>query len=264
MNNKILGFLIALLILLGGGCLVFLKIGKQADEKIDLNPSGKTVVFNVTAQKFRFDPAEIRVNKGENVIINITGIDATHVFAITEYGINKMISHGKTEQVRFVADKAGTFAYTCTIPGHQDMKGSLIVSQEIQPPLPGEAKKTLSLKNQGLEKFPQEILGMTDLVELDISSNRLTGALPAEIRFLKNLKKLNASDNRMTGIPAEIGQLSELEELDYSDNMITGLPLELKNLKKLKILNLTGNDYSTIDLAQIKSSLPGLVVVGEK
>lgn len=119
----------------------------------------------------------------------------------------------------------------------------------------------LDLSNKNLDKFPSYVLKMTDLQELNISHNNLTGALPAEIRFLQNLKILNASYNQMTGVPAEIGQLKNLEVLDFSNNQLTGLPYELANLKKLKVLNLSGNNYSTIDLEIIKKGLPSGVQI---
>lgn len=113
----------------------------------------------------------------------------------------------------------------------------------------------LDLSNQGLSKLPEEALSRTDLIELDISYNSLTGALPAEIRHLQNLKILNASNNLMTGIPAEIGQLTNLEVLDLSNNKLTGLPYEMANLKKLRILNLSGNNYAEQDLDIIRRGL---------
>ena len=115
---------------------------------------------------------------------------------------------------------------------------------------------SLDLSNQNLDKLPQHVLNRTNLEELNISNNNINGALPAEIRFLKNLKVLNASNNIMTGVPAEIGQLSNLEVLDLSNNKLTGLPYELGNLKKLKILILSGNSYSKQDLDLIKKGLP--------
>jgi len=118
-----------------------------------------------------------------------------------------------------------------------------------------EKKNVLDLSNQGLEKLPAYVLNMSNLKQLNISNNRLTGALQAEIHNLKNLKVLNASDNLMTGVPAEVGQLQNLEILDLSNNKLTGLPNELGNLKKLKQLNLSGNDYSKQDLEIIKRRL---------
>jgi len=114
----------------------------------------------------------------------------------------------------------------------------------------------LDLSGRGLTSVPQDVFSRTDLTNLDLSSNNLTGALPAEIRHLKHLRTLNLSHNQFTGVPAEIGQLTDLEVLDLSYNFITGLPHELGHLTNLKILNLTGNDYSTYDLDIIKQTLP--------
>lgn len=116
--------------------------------------------------------------------------------------------------------------------------------------------KTLDLSGQGLEKLPSYVLSRTDLEELNISNNKLIGALPSEIGKLTNLKVLNASNNLMTGVPAEIGHLPNLEVLDLSNNQLTGLPNELGQLSKLKILNLSGNDYSEQDLDIIRNGLP--------
>ena len=124
--------------------------------------------------------------------------------------------------------------------------------------------KTLNLSNQGLRKVPSDTFNQTAVEELNLSSNSLDGSLPGEIRFLKNLKVLNLSNNNFTGVPAEIGQLSNLEVLDLSNNKITGLPNELANLKNLKLLKLSGNNYSTSDLEIIKKGLPNSVVIETK
>lgn len=125
----------------------------------------------------------------------------------------------------------------------------------------GQTGVILDLSNQGLAKLPAYVLERTNLTKLDISNNKLTGALPAEIRFLKNLKILDASYNQMTGVPAEVGQLTELTELNLSYNQLTGLPYELGNLKNLKILNLKGNSYSEADLNKILEGIPNVTVI---
>ena len=121
--------------------------------------------------------------------------------------------------------------------------------------------KVLDLSRQNLSKLQGDVFSQTQLERLDISSNNLTGALPAEIRHLANLKVLNASNNRMTGVPAEIGQLSKLEVLDLSNNQLTGLPQEIANLKNLKVLDLSGNNPSKQDLDVIQKALPDLQVI---
>jgi len=127
-------------------------------------------------------------------------------------------------------------------------------------PVPGTeapaASSRLNLSGQGLTALPSSVLGRTDLQELDVSDNRIGGALPAEIGRLTALRILDASGNAMTGVPAEVGRLSELRRLDLSDNALTGLPHELAGLKNLVTLDLRGNDVSKTDLDIIRAGIP--------
>jgi Leucine-rich repeat (LRR) protein len=119
-----------------------------------------------------------------------------------------------------------------------------------------QTNKKLDLSDQNLEIIPEYVFSQEDLEELDVSNNRLTGAIQAEIRQLQNLTVLNAGNNQMTGVPAEIGQLKNLQVLDLSDNLLTGLPLELGNLQNLTTLDISGNNYSELDLSTIQEKLP--------
>ncbi|MDD5031548.1 MAG: leucine-rich repeat domain-containing protein [Patescibacteria group bacterium] len=118
------------------------------------------------------------------------------------------------------------------------------------------ANNKLDLSSQQLKKVPDYVFKLTNLEELDLSNNQLTGAIQAEIRHLQKLKVLKADNNLMTGVPAEIGQLQNLQILDLSNNQLTGLPYELGNLKNLKTFNISGNNYSTLDLGIITEKLP--------
>lgn len=140
----------------------------------------------------------------------------------------------------------------------------------------------LDLSGQQLKKVPDYIFRLTNLEELNISNNQITGALQAEIGNLKSLKVLDANNNLMTSIPAEIGQLpnlqvfnishnllagipkeigqaQSLQTLDLSNNQLTGLPFEMGILKNLQTLNISGNNYSSSDLDTISGSLPANV-----
>ena len=110
--------------------------------------------------------------------------------------------------------------------------------------------------NKGLTKFPADVLSKTRTQALDLSHNALTGAMPAEIRFLQDLEVLNVSYNDMTGLPAELGQLKKLRILNVSNNRLTGIPRELGDLGNLQVLDLSGNDISQQDLDVIRARLP--------
>ncbi|MGH2360948.1 MAG: cupredoxin domain-containing protein [bacterium] len=86
--------------------------------------------IDITARKYKFEPAEIRVKQGTLVELHITSLDVQHGFDIPEMGIKEPIPKGGTAVVRFKADKRGQFRIACSIvcgPGHDDMRGRLIV-----------------------------------------------------------------------------------------------------------------------------------------
>lgn len=132
-------------------------------------------------------------------------------------------------------------------------------NETTQQPISG---RTLDLSGRGLEKIDQKYFDDTSITILNVSNNNLTGALPAEIRKLKNLQVLDASNNKMTGIPAEIGQLSELRIANFANNNISGLPLEIGNLKNLQTLDLRGNpNVSQYDLSKIQPQIPNAQIL---
>ena len=72
---------------------------------------------------------------------------------------------------------------------------------------------------------------MSNLTQLILGSNQLTGSIPPEIGNLTNLEVLWLSDNQLTGsIPPEIGNLTNLIGLRLNDNQLTGIiPDEICN-----------------------------------
>ena len=91
--------------------------------------------------------------------------------------------------------------------------------------------------------IPPELTHLTQLTELDLSANELTGLLPPELGGLESLKSLDLNENDLTGsLPPELGGLASLESLDLSGNSFSGpIPSELASLESLRSLDLDFN-----------------------
>lgn len=104
--------------------------------------------IKMTARQYAFDPAVLKVNRGDTVRLRITSLDVTHGFYLEAYDLKVSIipdspylevSHPsrpdeppkKLEEVVFVADQAGKFRYRCSRTCgtmHPFMQGELVVA----------------------------------------------------------------------------------------------------------------------------------------
>lgn len=78
------------------------------------------------------DRPVITVSKGDLVVFRLRSSDVIHGFSLKDFGvfITDGIQPGKSTLVSFVADKAGTFTFSCNaICGdkHEKMQGTLVV-----------------------------------------------------------------------------------------------------------------------------------------
>jgi len=72
----------------------------------------------------------ISVKKGAAVTLRIKNLDVSHGFGLDEFGINKVTPAGEVTEIKFRADKEGTFTFYCTVfcgTGHPSHNGTLIV-----------------------------------------------------------------------------------------------------------------------------------------
>jgi cytochrome c oxidase subunit 2 len=88
--------------------------------------------FEVTAARFRFEPASLEVTEGDRIALTLRSADGTHGFAIPDFQVKATIPKGGSPvTVEFVAAKAGTFKFECSEycgSGHRQMKGRLVVA----------------------------------------------------------------------------------------------------------------------------------------
>lgn len=77
----------------------------------------------VFVELHRWSPNTIVVNKGDTVVLKVTNPRGNyHSFSIPEFGVSTSMldPRGGTETVEFVADKAGTFTFSCGVPYNPD------------------------------------------------------------------------------------------------------------------------------------------------
>ena len=89
-----------------------------------------TVTVTVEGSNFKFVPAEIKVKKGQKVVVMFKNVGGFHDFVVDEFKAKtKQIKNGEEDRVEFVADKVGSFEYYCSVGEHREMGmvGKLIV-----------------------------------------------------------------------------------------------------------------------------------------
>ncbi|XP_030959801.1 receptor-like protein EIX2 [Quercus lobata] len=123
--------------------------------------------------------------------------------------------------------------------------------------------ENVRLVPKGNEMEYQENLKLVRLI--DLSSNNLSGSIPAEISNLSKLRFLNLSRNHLMGkIPEKIGSMKELESVDLSRNHLSGkIPPSMSNLTFLSLLDLSYNNLSgTIPSSTQLQSFDALRYIG--
>ncbi|KAH9501981.1 hypothetical protein DERF_012784 [Dermatophagoides farinae] len=104
--------------------------------------------------------------------------------------------------------------------------------------------QSLNLSNtqRTLQNMPTSLDNLTNLTELNLSSNELH-RIPDVVYTLTSLKRLNLSDNQITEISTSIDQCwFNLEVLNLSRNRLKSLPQLLSKLERLRCLYLNDNE----------------------
>jgi len=90
------------------------------------------VDFNVSGENFKFTPNAMTVKKGEKVKITFKSTAGLHNLVIDEYNVKTVqVNTDGTTSVEFLADKAGSFEFYCSVANHkaQGMVGTFIVTE---------------------------------------------------------------------------------------------------------------------------------------
>ena len=92
------------------------------------SPTDRT--FRVDASRFEYSPGILHVNPGDRVTIELVATDVVHGLSIDGYDLETTADPGQPARLTFVADRAGTFRFHCTVTCgnmHPFMTGKLEV-----------------------------------------------------------------------------------------------------------------------------------------
>ena len=90
----------------------------------------KNRTFDLIGLDFRFTPDTLNVVEGDTIIINFSNPDIVpHLIDLPDFNQHIALPPGGEFALEFIADKAGSFRFVCSVPGHEEagMTGLLIV-----------------------------------------------------------------------------------------------------------------------------------------
>ncbi|KAA8522823.1 hypothetical protein F0562_009246 [Nyssa sinensis] len=105
----------------------------------------------------------------------------------------------------------------------------------------------LGAPSQGLSgTLSGMIANLTNLRQVLLQNNNISGEIPPELGFIPNLQTLDLSNNRFSGhVPESLALLNALQYLRLNNNSLSGaIPLSLTKVPQLAFLDLSYNNLS--------------------
>ncbi len=154
-----------------------------------------------------------------------------------------------------------------------------LIAQNVKSNFPLFCKERFPKYKKQLDISPLEELSLTsselylddnpnywnylkNLKKLDLSFDKINN-LPEHIGLLKNLKSISLRKNELNSLPQNFTNLKNLEEIDLSENHFTNLPNDIFT-PKLKLLNLIGNYFETFSVENTDCGLERLFLAQNK
>ena len=154
-----------------------------------------------------------------------------------------------------------------------------LIAQNVKSNFPLFCKERFPKYKKQLDNSPLEELSLTsselylddnpnywnylkNLKKLDLSFDKINN-LPEHIGLLKNLKSISLRKNELNSLPQNFTNLKNLEEIDLSENHFTNLPNDIFT-PKLKLLNLIGNYFETFSVENTDCGLERLFLAQNK
>ncbi len=95
----------------------------------EVSASDRAQAIVVGMKNTEFDPTEIQMAAGAPASFAVRNSDfVVHTFTVEEADVDVSIIGGSEKLISLRAMDAGTYEFFCTVPGHEDMKGTIVVN----------------------------------------------------------------------------------------------------------------------------------------
>jgi len=71
--------------------------------------------FRLQAGQYAYSPAQLHVNRGDTVTIELLSTDTVHGLYVDGYGVSVEADPGQAAALTFVADRPGSFRFRCNV-----------------------------------------------------------------------------------------------------------------------------------------------------
>lgn len=130
--SKIITIIVLVVVVVGG--FMFFRNRGSAPTEMEMNNTENTEgtnetsvntnvkEFTVDAGSFYFRPATMQVNVGDTVRITLNNSGGVHDWKLDEFNAaTRVLNAGESQTIEFVATKAGSFEYYCSVGNHRQM-----------------------------------------------------------------------------------------------------------------------------------------------
>jgi heme/copper-type cytochrome/quinol oxidase subunit 2 len=76
---------------------------------------GSERIIHISARSFAFDPEVVHVRRGDQVVIELESLDATHGLYLDGYDLSMEAEPGHPARLAFTANRAGSFRFRCSV-----------------------------------------------------------------------------------------------------------------------------------------------------
>ena len=93
-----------------------------------VSAEAKAGAIAVGMKDTQFDPMQLTVRAGQPASLLVKNEDlGVHTFTVRELGISEVVIGGSEKLIAIAASDSGNYEFVCEIPGHEAMKGVLVV-----------------------------------------------------------------------------------------------------------------------------------------